>query len=224
MKKIIFFILAFTSTTFYSFSQENSTKLPTRFLEIGYSANSYRGDLNPNFHQWTSAFHLGLKLNYKERLNGHVNFMAGSVVGQNHDFSFTDSRDPRPVNYFRTSILSLNYDLQFHIIKTPRFMLYLSQGIGAFRFIPRNEEGEDLSLKTNTRARNEEYANIALFFPSNIGAIYLFPNHFGAGFQIGFMNPTTDYIDNLSQLSNNQRKDNVMMAKFLFLIPLTYDH
>jgi hypothetical protein len=206
---------------FSTLSHGQSTA-PTRFMELGLSANSYKGDLSPTYDKWTSSFHLGLKLNIKKKLNGQFNFMAGNIVGENPTYDFTNSNSPRPNNYFNTRLGSVNYNLQYHFIKTEKWMFCISQGFGLMKFTPRNELSEDLIVKTSTRARNETYSSITAIFPTNIGLTYLFPNYYGIGFQVGFLNPATDYLDNVSQLSNNQRKDNVLLTKFIFSIPISY--
>lgn len=192
-----------------------------KFLELGISPISYKGDLSQGYQKWTSAFHIGLKRNDKKRVNGHFNLMAGTINGQNIHYSFPSST-ATPSRFFKTTFIALNYDVQYNIIKKDHFILFISQGIGLLRFTPKNEDNEDLSDKFNTRAKDETFNNIAFFFPHSIGFMYFLPNNYGAGFQIGRLSPATDYLDNISLLSDYSKPDNILAFKFTVLAPLTY--
>lgn len=188
-------------------------------MEVGISPISYKGDLSQGYQKWSSAFHIGIKNNFKQKWNGHFDLMIGKVQGQNPDYTFGTST---PNTFFSTSLISLNYDLQFNIIKKKNFILYISQGIGLLRFIPKDEFNSSLSDKFNTRAKNETYNNVSFIFPHSIGFMYFLPNNYGAGFQIGRLVPTTDYIDNISQLSSYKKPDNLLMIKFSFYAPISF--
>lgn len=220
MKKNIFFLLLFFQSALLSAQQQEVT----RFFELGLSANSYKGDLSSSFDKWTSSVHLGMRFNRKERLNGRFGLMAGNVTGENRDYEFIEESGvpASPNKFFNTRLISLNYDLNINLIKTNNFILYFSQGIGLLRFNPRDANNEKLEEKFNTRARNELYNNISFIFPTNLGVMYILPNHYALGFQAGFMNPSTDYIDNISQWGHRDKKDNILMYRLTFYAPLTY--
>ncbi|MCZ6900504.1 MAG: hypothetical protein O7F74_09725, partial [Bacteroidetes bacterium] len=46
------------------------------------------------------------------------------------------------------------------------------------------------------------------------------PNGFGFGLQTGYLNTTTDFLDNISQWGNKKGNDNVLVTKFSFVISL----
>jgi hypothetical protein len=213
----ILFILLFL-TPLCSIAQIDKV---TKFIEIGVSPISYKGDLSQGYQKWTSGFHIGIKKNNKKKLNGHFNLMIGNVIGQNINYSFA-SNTGTPTRFFKSSLIALNYDLQFNLIKKDNFILYISQGVGLLRFTPKDEENNDLGQKFNTRAKNETFNNIALMLPHSIGVMYFLKNNYGGGFQIGRLTPTTDYIDNISQLSSYKKPDNIIMVKFTFIAPLSY--
>ncbi|WMJ74531.1 hypothetical protein RCC89_15355 [Cytophagaceae bacterium ABcell3] len=221
MKKYITILIFLSCATQYVCAQDSRN--PTRFLEIGGGPAAYRGDLTPRFERWSGMVHLGLKLNFKERFNSHVTLLAGNVEGQNINYFSAFNHQYPAADYFKTRILSLNYNLQFHLIKTDQFMLWVSQGVGLLRFSPRDAFGEDLLSRTDTRAPNEDFSNVSLSFPTTLGAAYFFPNHYGIGLQAGLLNPMTDYIDNISQLSKNPVRDNVLMLKMVLMVPITYE-
>lgn len=191
----------------------------TKFFELGISPVSYKGDLSQGYEKWTSAFHIGLKRNNKERLNGHFNLMIGTVTGQDINYDYPSNSVPN--NFVKTSLVSINYDLQFNLIKKEHFILYISQGLGLMRFTPKDEEGNKLGDKFNTRAKNETYNTITVFFPHAIGCMYFLPNNYGVGIQVGRFSPATDYLDNISQLSSYKKPDNIMAIKFTILAPLS---
>jgi hypothetical protein len=224
VKKLLF-ILLFIPLLAYSQEEGLFTPIPqkkevSKFLELGVSPLSYKGDLSRGYEKWTSAFNLGLKRNNKKTWNGHFNLMVGSVTGQNINYTFESSATPN--NFFKATLVSLNYDLQYNIIKKDNFILYVSQGIGLMRFITRDEDNNDFADQFSTRAKNETYNNITLILPHHIGIIYLFKNNYGAGFQLGRLTPTTDYLDNISQLSSYKKPDNIFAFRFSFYAPLSY--
>jgi hypothetical protein len=211
---------------FYSVQAQQSEEVKevSRFLEIGVSANAYRGDLSTQHPKWSSAFHAGLKLNFKKRLNSHLNLAIGTIMGQNPDYVFVSEMNPAPSPnlFFKTNFISANYDLQLNLLKYKGFIVYLSQGIGLIRYEPKDDTNETLQNKFDTRAANETYGNVSLMLPTQAGINYILKNGYGIGLQAGWLNPQTDYIDNISQWGNRQKKDNTFMVRFAFMIPLTY--
>jgi hypothetical protein len=211
---------------FYSAQAQQSEEVKevSRFLEIGVSANAYRGDLSTQHPKWSSAFHAGLKLNFKKRLNSHLNLAIGTIMGQNPDYVFVSEMNPAPSPnlFFKTNFISANYDLQLNLLKYKGFIVYLSQGIGLIRYEPKDDTNETLQNKFDTRAANETYGNVSLMLPTQAGINYILKNGYGIGLQAGWLNPQTDYIDNISQWGNRQKKDNTFMVRFAFMIPLTY--
>lgn len=205
------------------FVNKSLPKIP-RFLEVGISANAYRGDLSPSYSKWTSSFHIAYRLNRHRYLNSRFGLSFGSVTGENLNYSFT-STDPeeegKPNNFFKSSLVTFHYELQFNLIKTPRYMVYLSQGFGIYRFLVKNDEGENLQDIQTSRGKNENYNNFAVMLPTGVGAAYRFANGYALGIQASILNPQTDYVDNISQLSTNSQNDNTLMFKFYLWAPLS---
>lgn len=198
-----------------------------RFLELGVSANAYRGDLTTKYEKWTQAFHVGIKLSRKKQLNGQIGITIGKVMGENINYTYETNTIPPPTpnKFFVTNFIIFNYDLRINIIKKDPFTLYISQGIGLMRFTPKDENNNDLASNPDSRAKEEsnEYRNISFEFPFTIGALYSFKNGFGIGMQIGLLNQTTDYIDNISVLSNQKIRDNILQFKFCFYVPVLFE-
>jgi hypothetical protein len=186
------------------------------WLHVGFEIPAYAGDLN-KYAQFNGAF----ALNHKERLNGQFTFLIGTVKGENRRLDIPPSAIA-PNRFFSTSLIEFSYQVNYHLIKTPNFGLYIGQGIGLLRFDPKDENDESLSGQADTRAEGESYRNITLMLPTKVGVQYVFDNHFGVGFEAGWHNPLTDYLDNISDLGTGG-SDNILGFRISLLIPLSYD-
>jgi hypothetical protein len=214
----LFYLLLF-SFSLTTYAQEH----PTRFIEAGISPSSYKGDLNNTYQQWTAIYNAGLKLYAKKRLNGSFNFFAGRIMGQNGRYEFNPNLNPSPTpnTYFKTTLIGLNYDLQLNLLKKKWGCLYISQGIGLMRFSPKDQNNNKLQDKLSTRAKGEDYNTISFVFPTRIGCMFFLPSWYAIGLQAGFLNPTSDYLDNISEWGVKKKKDNILSVKLSVFIPLT---
>ena len=200
----------------------DSAKRSLRYLEIGAGANAYRGDLTKGYEKWSSSVHFGLLFNRRERFNGHLNLAIGTITGQNPAYAFDGEPGAvsAPNRFFRTPFFALNYDLHFNILKTDRWIVYVGQGIGIVRFKPKDDLGRALQENLATRPPGETYNNVSLVLPSQAGVTYFFANGYGVGVRSGWLNPQTDYVDNISQWGNRLKKDNALWVRFHFAVPL----
>lgn len=200
-------------------------KRPTQFIELGISPNSYKGDLVSSYRQFTSSVHLGFQMNIKKKLNGHLNIFHGYIAGSNDNYTFTGSSQtpPTPNTFFRTTFTGFEYDLHVNFYKTDRFCFYLSQGIGLMKFKPQNDNEENFDNLLSTRAKGESYSTTTLVLPTFAGGYFLLPNSYGLGFQAGFLNTKTDYLDNIGQWGNRKKKDQILMYKVYVLIPVMFE-
>ena len=194
-----------------------------RFIFAGVSACAYSGSLSGAYKAFTPALHLGLRLNRKKRFNGSFLATLGSITGSALNYGFNP--DPKysgskPVSSFRTVFFTLNYELALNLIKKRNFCFYVSQGIGVMRFEPYDADGNKLYDLPQTRAGGETFNKITTVFPSSLGLYGLLPNGYGFGLQAGFMNTSTDYLDNLSTLSGRANGDNVAFYRFSLMVPV----
>jgi hypothetical protein len=196
--------------------------MPERFVELGVSANSYKGDLSHSYSQWAGGYHVGILFNKKKRFNGHFNLMVGNAVAQNPNYFFDDGSNPQPTpnKYARIKLITLHYDLHLNLYKKNNLIVYLYQGIGLVRFDPRDDQNKKLIDQLQTRPKDESYSNIAFTFPHGIGALYVTPPGLGIGLQAGFLNTTSDLIDNVSQWGDRKKNDNILSYKMTVYIPL----
>ncbi|AHM59433.1 hypothetical protein D770_05850 [Flammeovirgaceae bacterium 311] len=193
---------------------------PSRYAWAGISANNYRGDLEDGLFHFTPGVHVGLKLNRAKRLNGNFALGYGTVSGQDPDFNPTVQPPIAPNKYFSTTFFTADYSLQLNLIKKEHFHLYLSQGIGLFRYNPKDEQDRELQDLGTTRPVDETYGNISIQFPSALGAAFFLPNQWGFGLQASYLNPLTDYIDNISRLGSSKGNDQVLQFRLMLLLPL----
>ncbi|MCU0444454.1 MAG: hypothetical protein MUE85_06000 [Microscillaceae bacterium] len=185
-------------------------------LELGISGNAYRGDLS-NYQKWSACYHAGIRFNRSRLINSRLGISFGFITGENRFYDFPGGT---PNNFFRSSVFSLDYELHINLIKRPTFSVYLAQGIGLFRFQVRNDEGEDLFNRLDSRADGETFANNVFFLPTGIGANYFLKNGYGIGLQANILNTQTDYLDNISEWGLQNGNDNVLRFKFYIYAPL----
>ncbi len=216
--KIKFIVLIFVFSAFTAFSQ---TTIPNRFVEIGFSTNSYKGDLSHSYNQWANGIHVGILFNKKKRLNGHLNLMMGSAIAQNPNYFFDDGSNPQPTpnKYARIRMFALNYDVHINLYKKHNLIVYLYQGIGILRFDPRSSDNKHLLDDLTTRPPNETYSNICVFLPHGIGALYVSKPGFGVGMQAGFYNTMSNHIDNVALWGDRNKNDNILSYKMTVYIP-----
>ncbi len=196
-----------------------------RYFVGSFSASGLRGDLNSRYRTWLPGWHVGLRFNRKKQLNGTFQFGTGRVVSEklNVFFSSNDIPRPEPVNYVSTRFFTVGYDLQANVFRYKNILAYASLGFHLLQFNPKDKEGKSLSGedRNKTRARGETYGNISTCFPTLVGITYFFKNQMGLGLQAGWLNQTTGYLDNMKQLGESGRRDNVATFRFQFFSPLS---
>jgi hypothetical protein len=194
---------------------------PNMYIHTGPSVISYKGDMG-DFEKLNASFHIGLQLNKKKKVNGNFNIGFGEISDD-----FVPSSLPNvagvaaPNKFFKTTFFYFNYDLHINFVKTEKWLIYLSQGIGFIRFTPKNDLGENLQDDAQTRADGEDYRNSAIMLPTSLGVIYFLPNNFGIGFQSGFYNTSTDYLDNISEFGSSSN-DNILAFRLALYAPLNF--
>lgn len=223
MRAHIFISVFFSLLIFQVNGQVLEHTMPKLSLVVGFGGTSYRGDLTNRFESWGGTFHAGLAFNKKKRMNGFLHLMIGGVRGNSRSYvtnSNQTTQIAQPNSYFKTSLISFGYELRINVIKKQSYILYVSPGIALLRFDPKDEYNQSFSNQLLTRASGETYSNISLMLPTKIGGAYYLNKGYGIGCDIGFLNPLTDYIDNISKLGNRNKKDNLLQINLLLYIPL----
>jgi hypothetical protein len=168
--------------------------------------------------------YLGIKFNRLNKINGNFLLTLGSVTGEKVGYAFDDGNlpSPTPNRFFKTNVASINYEAHYNFINKENLKVYVSQGMGILRFEPQDEYGEGLVDQIFTRSANETYGNITLILPTQIGLKFTLPNNYSVGLQLGFTNPLSDYLDNISSWSTTKGNDNIFSYRFLVYIPVRY--
>ncbi|MEY5049648.1 MAG: hypothetical protein RLZZ175_3007 [Bacteroidota bacterium] len=218
---VLFFI------SFNVVAQTKSDSLPKRDLkfnvELGLSANSYRGSLVQHYGSYTQSYHVGIRFSKKKLANGRVNFSYGNIEGQNSSFEYKDSKGNviKTNNYFKTSIFSLAYELNIKVIERRKFVIQAILGVGAMRFTPYDQFENNLINNQSTRAAGETYSSTSLYLPLGLQFMYKLPQGYNIGMSANVMNPLTDFLDNTSKYSAYTTSDNVLMLKLFVSTPIS---
>jgi hypothetical protein len=200
----------------------DSTRVNKKILMVGANALAYKGSLQNSYNHWTPGIQVGLRFEKRKLVNGMLSATFGTVIGEDRAYKkpskFGD--EFQPVSKFETSFFSLHYEAQVTLFRYKGFRLFISQGVGLFRFTPKDWQGKSLIEEDRTRNKGESYSKNSMQFPTQIGLLHWFPNQMGFGFQTGWLNPLSNYIDNMSDLSSNDVSDNVASFRFQFFYHL----
>lgn len=220
MKSMVAGIL-FVWINFNSFGSDSLT-VRKKFIFGGFNSVAYKGSLSPSYARWTPAFQFGMAFQKRKILNGMLSVTFGKFIGESWNYTIPPSASPsvQPENRFQTSFISLNYDLQVLLFRYKAFRVFLSQGIGILRFTPKDWEGNNLIDRSRTRNTNEDFNSVTLSFPTQIGLRYFFLNGMAFGFQAGWLNVASNYLDNMDQLSSNSQADNLAVYRVQYFLPL----
>ena len=198
-----FILLIFVIFSLNAFSQE---KIIDAF--VGYSANSYKGDFS-TYGKYRNALNLGLVLNRNKTLGGELNLRIGTIVAESNDFSSPI------VPFVKTNYFSLNYGLNIRFLTIKdKLSFHFVPGFGIIRFSSTDFDGNKLESLNDTRDKGEEISPIAVVLPMKLQFRYRLTDKVGLFFESGFLNTRTDYLDNISQLSNSSTKDNIIFLNF----------
>lgn len=217
MRKVLLLIF-FVGISFLGFSQEEEhhERFSQNQIVIGFGGVSYTGDLGNAYDKWTGAIYAGLRFSSEKRLSTSFLMGAGSLQGQEG----LNQSLPIEVNrFFQTSFFQVNFEAQYDVLRFNNTEIFVSQGIGLFRFDPKDETGLSLRNMVSTRNENESYGNVVVFLPFSLGVRHSLSNGLGFHLQISVLNPFTDYLDNISQLGNRSGFDNVLSCRFGLLVP-----
>ncbi len=219
LKKFIY-PLFFLLNTLSVYGQQDSLANKAR-ISTGLSYNAYRGDLGNGYQSGGLAAHLSFMFAHEKKLHGGLHLAAGSFSGHELSQATPDfGTEILPNTYVKTSFISVHYGLQYDIIRYKGLLLYVSQGLGIIRFSPEDEFGNPLIDALSTRASNESYSNAAAILPTQAGLDYTLPNQIGVGIKAGWLNTTSDYLDNLGQLGSKDGNDNVLQLLLQLHFPL----
>ncbi|PWJ44794.1 outer membrane beta-barrel protein [Sediminitomix flava] len=233
MKRLVItlFILFSIQLSSQTFGQGAKTT-----LKIGGSAISYKGDLSPTFSDWQGAARAELNFNAHKDLNWGINLWYGQIAAGTSDALTGDVRPEMRFTNVRTTLLSTELFLGYQKFITKSLKAYARVGVGGMKYDPigdiYRELGDgrilrDRNIKLRdvevTRTENEEeYGRYAFTLPLGIGLSYTLPNGFGIDTQFRYINPFTDYLDNVSELGSVDGNDKLIEWNIALVIPLKY--
>lgn len=176
--------------------------------EIGGIAGAagYMGDLNQRepFKVSGAAFGAYIQRNYGGYLSVKATYMHGRIQG-------ADSTSSDAINRARNLSFATNLDevaavVQFHFLEfrpgidRHAFAPYIFLGIGAVGFNPTAKyNGQTYDLQPlMTEGETKPYSKVALTIPYGAGIKYNFKKSLSLAFDLGYRNPSTDYLDDVS--------------------------
>lgn len=203
---------------------QDSLQRKKKEIHFGVGPASYSGDLGSAYASSSLLANFGLKLNKEKKFNGNLKISIGRVTGQELDYTTTDNSGvtATPNTFFKTTFFGLNYEAQYNFVDREKIKVYLSQGIGLFRFEPQDQSGQSLIDQPDTRPLGETYRNLTIQLPTQVGVKYYLPNDFALGMQAGFINPITDHLDNLGVWGNKNGNDNILSIQFQIHAPVSF--
>jgi hypothetical protein len=191
------------------------------YVKIGLNASSYKGDLQSKYGASHAGLYVGLHFNRKKRLNGALDLIIGNVSGQNPNYSYPTSKNNAiPNSFFKSNYIIITYSLHLNLIKTRHIQTSVHAGLGIIRFQPKDFDNNKLQDQSNSRNTSESYSNIAFTFPIGLNGMYKISNGLALGLDLTWQKLTTDYLDNISELSYSTKKDKMFQANLILYIPI----
>lgn len=214
--------------TIFSNGQEIEEQKIDRYLSFGPTITSYRGDLNSNYSKTGGGINIMIVPERDKLIQTSLELNIGRVTGQQSGYYSEAYPTFEPNTFVQTSFTSFSLNIRAYLIRKKNFKLYIGQGIGAIRFVPKDEYGNKLDTASNTRYLNasnsgESYENLSIILPRTLGASYRLKNAYRLSLDINQQGPRTDYIDNISILGESERKkDKILLVRFSVMIPILY--
>lgn len=200
----------------------DTLKTRKKYFFGGFGAMAYKGSLATSYARWTPAITVGIRFEKKKNVNGMLALTIGKIIGEDRSY-VAPANTPEgvlPVNRFETHFFSLHYEAQIVLFRYRSFRFFTSPGIGFLRYTPKDWSGNALIDRTKTRKSSESYSQNAFVFPIHIGIRYTFANEVALGFEAGWMNTRTKYLDNMDALSTRSGSDNIANLRFQFFLPI----
>ncbi|MDB5136991.1 MAG: outer rane beta-barrel protein [Mucilaginibacter sp.] len=204
-KFVSFFLLLFISFN-----------LQAQTWELGGFAggSAYMGDLNPNNPVKISGVALGafVKRNFDGYLSLKLNYTFGQISGADNTSSNPQFRQ-RNLS-FSTNLNELSVIGEFNFMKyipeagENRYTPFVYLGLGVVGYNPQaSYQGHTYNLRPlMTEGESKPYPNTAISVPYGVGFKYNFSGKWNLIADIGYRNPTTDYLDDVSGLYANKSK------------------
>lgn len=211
--------LLFLSLVFISFNLQAQT------WELGGFAggSAYMGDLNPSNPVKVSGIALGafVKRNFDGYWSTKLGYTFGLIAGADNTSSDPQMR-ARNLS-FKTALSELSVTEEFNFFKyipeagENRYTPFIFLGIGVVGYNPQAVyQGQTYDLwPLMTEGQSKPYPNAAVAFPYGAGFKYNFSGKWNFIVDIGYRNPSTDYLDDVSGKYPNPAKLSSPLAQAL---------
>jgi hypothetical protein len=214
MPKIVLFVfLAFTA---------GSLKAQTWEIGGGGGGAGYMGDLNPNNPVKISGPSIGgfAGYNFSGYLSAKINYNFGTISAADSNSS---SQQFRNRNLSFTTLLSevsvtgeFNFMNYIPSVTKNKFTPYIYLGFGVLNYYPTTiYNGKKYDLRGERTEGEKPYPTMAFSFPYGAGIKYNIFGNFTIGANIGYRNPNTDYLDDVSGVYANKKIFGSPIAKAL---------
>lgn len=206
----------------FAFSVSGQGSTFTKFAGISFGASIPKTDLEPTYKKPGAQLSAFMQFTPNRWLNVGFWFSAGEVQSENREVRFFDQSEFQLNDFARANYQSLHVEPSFHLLKKPKYSIYLSQGFGFMRFAVYDRDNNNLANQLDSRSQGEEYSNFTVLLPTTFNAYYFLPNDFGVHVRTGFLNPQTDYLDNISNFGNPDNKDNLFILQMSIIKRFTF--
>jgi len=198
MPKFVIFLLLF----FLSFNLQAQT------WDLGGSvgAAGYMGDLNPNNPLQVSGISFGIfgARNFDGYWSLKLKYTFGQIAAADSTSSNPQLRQ-RNLS-FRNTLNELSLLTEFNFFKyipevgQNRFTPFVYVGLGAVAYNPQTRyDGHIYDLRPlKTEGESKPYSSVAFSIPYGVGFKYNFSGKWNFIADIGYRNPSTDYLDDVS--------------------------
>jgi hypothetical protein len=191
-----------------------SFNLKAQTWELGGSLGGagYMGDLNINNPLKISGISIGgfVKRNFSGYLSAKVNYTFGIISAADSNSGDQQLRN-RNLSFTTTlSELSVIGEFNFmHYIPEAgknKFTPYIYLGVAAVNYFPGTVlDGRHYELRGfETEGEKKQYPTMAFSLPYGVGAKYNILGKWTLAADIGYRNPNTDYLDDVSGVYANQ--------------------
>lgn len=220
MRKQVGILTLIGSLLAFSVSGQDSTF--SRFAGISFGSSIPKTDLEPTYKKPGVQLSAFMQFTPNRWLNVGLWLSTGEVQSENREVRFLDQSEFQINDFARTNFQSLHVEPSFHILKKQNYSIYLSQGFGFMRFTVYDRNNNNLANQLDSRSQGEDYSNFTVLLPTTFNAYYFLPNDFGVHLRTGFLNPQTDYLDNISNFGNPENNDNLFILQLSIIKRFTF--
>lgn len=222
-----YLLLAFFNLFFLIVFAQQEKREIDRYLSFGPTITSYKGDLNSTYSKASGGLNMMIVPERDKLIQTSLELNIGRVVGQNYGYYSQKYPEFEPNTFFQTSFTSFSFNIRAYLYRKNNFKIYLGQGIGAMRFVPKDMHNNKLIENFDTRYNGqnsspETYNNLTLILPRVFGVSYRLKNDYRLSLDVNQQTPLTDYVDNISKLGTSSKRDKILLVRFSVMIPILF--